>query len=390
MVLLQLASTVEERTSWGAEYHVTEMAREFADRLREELDFQIEARSALAIARNLAGMPEIHIPVVYEELSTSRVLVMEWLDGVSVRRRDEIDALGLDREKLAHVLLRCAMQQMLVDGHFHSDPHPGNVMVLADGKLGLIDFGATSRLDTLQLSSLRQMMLAVAQRDAGLMRQAILEVATVRRGFDDEQLERALARFMSRHLGPGAVPTTAMLNDMLHLLFEFRLTIPPEFTTFFRALVTLEGTLTTLSPGYLVIDAVQELASEWVRDKLTPRTLEELARKEMSALVPLVRRLPRHLDRIATIVERGDLATRVSVLSNEEDERVATRLVNRFVLALLGGMVGLFSVMLLGTSGGPHFTGDTSLFQLFGYFGLFCSTVLILRVIVAVMRDGLS
>lgn len=195
---------------------------------------------------------------------------------------------------------------------------------------------------------------------------------------------------MSRHLGPGAVPTTAMLNDMLHLLFEFRLTIPPEFTTFFRALVTLEGTLTTLSPGYLVIDAVQELASEWVRDKLTPRTLEELARKEMSALVPLVRRLPRHLDRIATIVERGDLATRVSVLSNEEDERVATRLVNRFVLALLGGMVGLFSVMLLGTSGGPHFTGDTSLFQLFGYFGLFCSTVLILRVIVAVMRDGLS
>ena len=373
LVLAQLAQAVESRTPWGADYHVAELAEEFAERLREELDFRLEARNATEIAANLAGTPGVHVPAVHQELSTTRVLVLEWLDGVSVREVERIDRLGLDRQGLAGTLLRAAMQQMLVDGHFHADPHPGNVLVLEGGRLGLIDFGATGRLDPLQQASMRAMLLAVQQRDAGLLRQAVLEVATLRRRFEDEQLERALARFMARHLGAGAVPSAAMFNDLLQLFFTFGITLPPEFSTFFRALVTLEGTITTLAPGYLVIQAA-----------------EELARRELSSLALLLRRAPRHVDRIAGILERGDLEVRVNLFADGQDVRTLTRLVNRGILGLLGSVVGVLSVMLLGTRGGPPFTGDTSLFQFFGYFGLFCATVLILRVIVAVVRDGMN
>jgi len=215
---------------------------------------------------------------------------------------------------------------MLVEGRFHADPHPGNVLVLEGGRLGLIDFGATGRLDALQQASMREMLVAVQQRDAGLLREAVLEVATLRRDFDDEQLERALARFMGRHLATGAAPSAAMFNDLLQLFFAFGITLPPEFSTFFRALVTLEGTLTTLSPGYLVIEAAEQIAAEWARARLAPASLEELARKELGSIALLLRRAPRRLDRIA----------------------------------------------------------------FFGYFGLFCATVLILRVIVAILRDGLN
>jgi hypothetical protein len=178
---------------------------------------------------------------------------------------------------------------------------------------------------------MREMLVAVQQRDAGLLRSAVLEVATLRRHFDDDQLERALARFMNRHL-----------------------------------------------------------AAEWARASLAPGSLEELARRELGSLALLLRRTPRQLDRIATIVQRGDLQARVRLFADAEDVRTVTRLLNRVVLAGLGGLVGVLSVMLLGTRGGPPFTGDTSLFQFFGYFGLFCSTVLILRVIVAILRDGLN
>jgi ubiquinone biosynthesis protein len=398
-VLLELAQTAESRTSWAAEYHALDLAHEFTDRLREELDFRIEARNATEIGGTLAasgdgagaGHRPVRVPRVYDELTTVRVLTMEWLDGVSVRQGDRVDALGVDRRALAEALLRCALQQMLVDGHFHADPHPGNVLVLADGSgLGLIDFGATGRLDPIQQTSLREMVLAVSQRDAGLMRQAVLEVATLRRGFDDEQLERALARFMARNLGPGAAPSAAMFNELLQLFFSFGISLPPEFSTFFRALVTLEGTLTTLSPGYLVIDAAQTVAREWARDRLTPETLQELARQELVSLAPLLRRVPRHADRLATLVERGDLRANVSLFRDAEDVRVVTRLVNRAVLAFLGGVVGVISVVLVGVKGGPPFTGKTSLYEFFGYFGLFCSTVLVLRVLVAVLRDGLN
>ncbi len=389
-VLLQLARTVEARAPWAAEYHVLDFATEFADRLREELDFQIEARNAVEIATNLTARSAVHIPAVYPQLSTSRVLVMEWLDGVHVRQRDRIDALGFDRVKLADGLLRCMMQQMLLDGRYHADPHPGNVMVLTDGRLALIDFGAASRLDAMQQSSLREMMVAINQRDSGRLRQAVLEVATLRRRFDDEQLERALARFMARRLGPGAVPSAAMFSDMMQLFFSFGITLPPEFGTFFRALITLEGTLTTLAPGYLVIDQAQKLATEWARERLAPTSVREMATKELLSLAPLLRRLPRHLDRLATLAERGDLGARVSLFSDPDDVRLLTRWVNRFVLALIGTVGGIISVVLIGTQGGPHFTGDTSLFQFFGYFGLFWCLVLVLRVVVAVLHDGIS
>jgi len=389
-VLLALARTVEARTAWGAEYHVLDFATEFADRLREELDFQIEARNATEIASNLATMPQIHIPAVHTELSTGKVLVMEWLDGVNVRQSDRIDALGFDRTRLADTLLRCAMQQMLLDGVFHADPHPGNVLVLTDGRLALIDFGAASRLDALQQASLREMMVAISQRDASQLRQAVLEVATFRRRVDDDQLERALARFMARRLGPGAVPSAAMLSDMMQLLFTFGITVPAEFGTFFRALITLEGTVRTLSPGYMMIDQAQKLATEWARERLAASSVRELATKELLSLAPVLRRVPRHLDRIATLAQRGDLAARVSLLSDSHDVRILTRLLNRFLLALIGSVGGIISVLLIGTQGGPLFTGDTTLFQFFGYFGLFWCLVLILRVVVAVLHDGIN
>jgi ubiquinone biosynthesis protein len=160
---------------------------------------------------------------------------------------------------------------------------------------------------------------------------------------------------MSRHLAAGAAPSAAMFNDLLQLFFAFGINLPPEFSTFFRALVTLEGTLTTLSPGYLVIEAAERIAAEWARASLAPGSLEELARRELGSLALLLRRTPRQLDRIATIVRRGDLQARVRLFADAEDVRTVTRLLNRVVLA-----------------------------------GLFCSTVLILRVIVAILRDGLN
>jgi len=389
-VLDQLASVVEQRTTWGADYRVADLADEFSERLREELDFEIEARNAADIAANLDGNNDVRIPGVFHDLTTRRVLVMEWLDGVSVRQTDEIDDLGVDREAMAEDLLRCMMQQMLVDAQYHADPHPGNVMVLRDGRLALIDFGAASRIDPLQQTAIRDVMVGVAQRDPDLLRQAVLQVATLRRDVDDEELERALARFMTRHLAPGMVPSAAMFNDLLQLFFTFGINLPPELSTFFRALITLEGTLTTLSPGYPVIDRAEAIAAESVKARLVPASLEEFARDELIRMGPLLRRLPRRLDRMASQIERGNLRARVSLFSDPHDERLVTKLVNRTVLALTGGVVGVIGVMLLGVGDGPPFAGDTTLYEFFGYFSLFCSVVLIMRVIVSVLHDGVN
>jgi ubiquinone biosynthesis protein len=135
LVLDELARVAETRTAWGAEYRVTELAGEFADRLREELDFRLEARNATEIAA-LTDPELVRVPAVHTELSTARILVMEWLDGVSVRERGRIDALGLDRARLAAALLRSSLRQMLVDGRSTPTPIRGTCWCWRTGGWG--------------------------------------------------------------------------------------------------------------------------------------------------------------------------------------------------------------------------------------------------------------
>jgi ubiquinone biosynthesis protein len=389
-VLEELGHVIETRTAWGREYRVEDLVAEFSARLREELDYRAEARNAHAIASTMPSDARIRVPYVYEDLSTSRVLVMEWLDGRSVREVDWGDTRIADRVKLADSLLRTFLEQMLQEGVFHADPHPGNVMLLADGHLALIDFGAAGRLDPVQQAALRDLMAGVSRRDADTVVQAVLQVASLRRGVDVNDFERALARFMAQHLAPGSQPDAAMFNAMLRLMFDYGITMPAEWSTFFRALIVLEGTLTTIAPGYSVIDAAESIAAQWVRSLINPNSVQQAVRDEILRTVPMLRRLPRHIDRAFSSLERDGLRVRVTHFSDDHDEQVVSRLVNRLVLALLAGAIGVVSVGLIAIDDGPAFSDHTSLFRVFGYFGLFCATVLSMRVIVAILRDGLN
>ena len=134
--------------------------------------------------------------------------------------------------------------------------------------------------------------------------------------------------------------------------------------------------------------AAEDFAAELVQQRLAPATWQETAKQELVTVLPILRRAPRHLERVATLLERGELGAHISLFADDRDVAVISRLVNRVVLGLLGGMVALASVGLLAVPGGPQLTRATSLLDLFGYMGLFLATVLILRVVMAVLRDG--
>jgi ubiquinone biosynthesis protein len=260
-------------------------------------------------------------------------------------------------------------------------------MVLSDGRLGLLDLGCTGRLDAFEQTSIAGMLTAIHDNDPELLREAVLEIATSRRPIEERLLDRTLARFMARHLGRGAVPSLAMLNDLAQTFFRLGIVLPSSTTLLFRMLVTLEVTLTTLCPGYPVIRAARDFAPELIRERLGEGSIGERVRDEAVAMLPVLRRLPRHLDRIATMAERGELRTRVSLFSTERDVDVVSRWVNRLIVALVGASMGIVSVMLLGVSGGPVVSGSVSLFDVFGYVGLVLSTVLLLRVVVAAINE---
>jgi ubiquinone biosynthesis protein len=393
-ILVRMARALQARAVWAREYTVLEMTRGFAAALREELDFRIEARNIASVASS----SQVRVPAVYGQWSTSRVLVMEYLDGVSVRDAGPVLAeSGADRHGLACVLLGTILRQVMLEGTFHADPHPGNVLLLRDGQLALIDFGSVGRLDPLQQAALRRLLLAVARRNPAELHDSLLDLAQASRpaAAGDDLLERTLAQFIALHLGPGMVPDIAMFNTLFRLLTDFGLVFPPVITAVFRAMITLEGTLARLAPGFQIVEETRKMAASWLGEVLGPASLREAATDEVLGLLPVLRRLPRRFDRIITSLERGTLTTSVRLLADQRDRHFVAAIAGRAVLAFLGAAFGIISVMLIGVRGGPLLfptatgTGGTSLFHVFGYIGLFFSLVLILRVIITITRDGI-
>jgi ubiquinone biosynthesis protein len=396
-VLLRLAATVEARRRRGLSVHATidgvdraglnvvELARGFAAALREELDFRVEARNVAAVAAALeqrGGDPIVRVPVVHEALSSRRVLVLERLHGVPPRLGGAtVDARGLDRHELAAGLLHELLNQIMRDGVFHADPHPGNVLLLDDGRLGLLDFGSVGRLDPIVQGALSRLLVAVERRDAAGLRDALLDLARQPDDVDDRRLARDLERFVARHLSPGTRPDAAMFVDLFAAVDAAGLTVPPEAAAVFRTLATLEGTLTRLDPSFDIVAESRRFAGAQLSS-----SLPHAAGEELSALLPLLARLPRRVDRIAEALEHGRLGLNVRLLADERDRRVLTTLVHQGLLAFVAAALGLMSVLLLAAHGGPLVTPTVTLYQLVGYNLLVVSLLLVLRVLFVVFR----
>ena len=394
-IVQRIAAKLESRTRWARTYGLVALSRGFAAAMREELDFRVEARNMTAMAaswpaqqRAVGGSVPVTLPALYDQLSSEHVLVIGWLDGVSLRKAGPlIDDRGLDRAELTRALMRSMVYQLTEGGVFHADPHPGNIMLLADDRLALLDFGSVGRLDAQLRSGLQNLLLAIGRGDPAALRDALLDLTTYPDELDEQQLERALGQFMAIHLGGGTAPSTEMFTDLFRLGFRFELTIPAEVGTVLRALATMEGTLTLVEPGFDLVVEARQYAAAHVTGQLSPRAVQKTAAEELMALLPVLRRLPRRADRITGAMEQGRFSVNVRLFADERDRRVVTDLTHRFLLTLLGAATGIGAVLLIGAPGGPEITPTVSLFQVIGYNLLIVASILVLRVLFAIFRS---
>src|SRR5262249_23263469 len=385
-MIRRLTRRLESRAEWARDYHVAELGSGFADAMNEELDFGADARDTAA--RPAAPPPAIattRIPAVHTDISSRRLLVLERLDGPSIRDAGPLlDELGTDRNALARELLGYLLNQILITGIFHADPHPGNVLVLPSGQLGLIDFGSVGRLDITQQAALRRLLGAGAPRDPTEPYEAVTELA-VTTGPGPGQLEPMLGAFMTGHLGPGMTPDAGLIRDLLSVLGRAGVAFPPVIAGVGRTLVILDGTLRTLAPGFDTTGESQAFARQLAGEPLAPPWRRAPVPKGRWTLRPSLRRFPRRADQISAALAGGRFTTNLRLFSDRHDVQVVATLVNRAVLALIGAALGGMSVIMLLAHGSPAVARGISLLQLFGYVGLFLSVTLLLRVVLEVL-----
>ena len=276
----------------------------------------------------------------------------------------------------------------MVDGIFHADPHPGNILLLSDGQLGLLDFGSVGRIDAEMRGALQRLLLAVDHGNPAALTDALLELVTRPEALDETQLHRSLGRFLARHVAAGLTPDVRMFTDLVRIVSDHGLSIPPEMAAVFRSLATMEGTLTRLAPGFGIVAETRRFASNYQTEQLRSGSLRATATDEVTTVLPMLRRLPRRIDRITASLEAGRLGVNVRLLADDRDRRYLTGLVHQTLLAFLAATSGIMAVLMLGLSGGPHLTASVALYQFFGYCLLVIAAILALRVLVAVLRPS--
>ncbi|MCH9814842.1 MAG: AarF/ABC1/UbiB kinase family protein [Actinomycetia bacterium] len=378
-VLIWGAKQLERTSGYARSLGIVDLAEELVEGVTEELDFTREATNNLAMRTHRANDVGVKIPLVNQELTTERVLVMQEVIGEPVSDDAAVDTCGVDRSELADRLLKSFLDQILGSGVYHADPHPGNVLIDSDGTLWLIDFGAVGFIDPITLEALQQMAIGFTLRDPGMLARAVRRMAGGQVELDIPSLEYDMGQVLTQVEDGGFGPTA--IGEVVHVLQRHSVRVPRALTVLGRAAVTMEGTLRVIQPGY-------SMSAEAPRLVKTTPTLDEseaAVTKEFLRAIPSLRPLPQLVEDIAVQTRSGDLGIRIERFSGRD--RVAVdRWLDRILWASLS-MAGLIGSALILLASAMTTDGDVALYlRWIGFLGLIVSSAMQMRVVARVLQ----
>ncbi|MGH7623075.1 MAG: ABC1 kinase family protein, partial [Gemmatimonadaceae bacterium] len=381
----QLANFMSEHTAAGTRVDMLGIVQQLEQVLGDELDYRIEARNAATFRRALAEFPRILVPRVVEGYTTERVLTTERVRGQKISDVSPLVRVEHDFHPIADELTRAYLKQITIDGHFHADPHPGNMFIVLpedanpptpsearandrravqrpavtpltrlendaqrnaavtpvdlDVKLALIDFGMTARLATSAREHVVRLLLDLADNRGEDAAETLIELGTELPGFEREVYVREIAALMARNynLTIGELHTGSVLYELINISFQRGLRLPAELVLLAKALFNLDAVTRALDPTFSPIPTIREFGNQIAADRakreLNPRRLFQLASESSD----LVMALPHRLDLITSRLASNDFETRVDVpqisLMMEALQKVANRVFSGLVLA---------------------------------------------------------
>lgn len=353
-ILYDVASYTQRHTPLGKVYNLEEIAEDFANTLHEEMNYLSEGRNADRFRQNFRSVPGIYIPRVYWEYTTQRVLVLERIEGIKISNIKAIEEAGFNRSKLAEHAAHLSIKEILEDGFFHADPHPGNLFVLASGALGVMDFGMVGHLsDQDRVDLIRIYTVAVRRNPNGVVDE-LIHIGAAPPDVDRQALARDVERLLNRYanLPLQAIQATEVLEDVRPIIFEYKLHVPSNLWLLGKSLAMMEGLGRELDPDFDIFAFSRPYVNRLLRQVILPnrRQLEDLLHKSM-VWGDLLNEIPRTglvlLDRL----EKGrPVPLSLDKQSLDRMDTLATRLALSLIIA--GMTVGIGVVIpTLGNTG---------------------------------------
>lgn len=348
-ILRNLAAAAARRWELADRYDLVGLAEEFAQTLRAEMDYIREGRSAERFAANFARDPSVHIPRVFWDTTTSRVLTLERIRGIKIDDVRALDAAGIDRPALAERAARVLLKMVFDDGFFHADPHPGNFFIESDGRIGLIDFGMVGTVDEHMQEQLVGLLLAITSEDANALVDALLDLGVAGRRIDRELLRRDLEHLLSRYYGRplGEIELGPLLGEALDIVRRHSLRLPPNLALLFKTVIMSEGLGARIDPSFRLTTVLVPYAQRLMLRQYSPFLWARRFGRSSLDAARLAVELPQHLRRLIRELERGGIEVGMRPTGFEPLLQRIERIANRIVLGIIAAALGNALAMVL-------------------------------------------
>lgn len=364
-ILGDLARLLSKNSPIGKQYDLQGWVDEFAFTLRNELDYTREGRNADRIRQNFAEDQSLHVPTIYWDYSTNRVLTMEEVSGIKISDLDALDAAGIDRRELAERCGRIAVEQALDHGFYHADPHPGNFFVMPDGAIALLDYGMVGQLDDRLRQSIVRLALAFTAEDPDRMIDELLALGAAPGPIDRRALRRDLDHLLQRYHGRtlGEVTAAQIFTDTNELSRRHHLQLPGDLTLLVRVAAMEEGLGAHLYPGFNLSEfAKPHLKRFWQRSH-SLRVITRRAREGAIEMADVYLDIPRRLRHLLVQMDRGELTTTSRLEIPEEVANRFEHAANRLAVSVIAGAATI-GLSVLASVYRPTNSGGIGVFML--------------------------
>ncbi len=366
-------------------YDPVQIVSQFRRSLYRELDLAKEARNLDQFSRHFADEPLVKIPRVYWAFSNQRVIVQEEIIGVAGIAPDRLREAGLDPKLLAARGADAVLRMVLVNGFFHADPHPGNMLFLPENRIGMIDFGMVGMLTETRRNQIVDLLHALTRKDEQALLQVLLDwsgdmvqdedrlaydVAELLQSYDDLQLKDV-------HIG-------GLLNDITALMRDNNLVLPADLTLLFKTLITLEGLGQQLDPRFHMIDHITPFVERVIQQRYTPGALMARGRKSVREALEVLADLPRDFRHLLRDARRGRVKVDLDLKRLDHFGHQLDRASNRLTMGILTASLVVGSSIIMTVKGGPQLFG----LPLFGLLGFLIAFFNSLWIIFSIWRSG--
>jgi len=393
IALIRFIARLVAQTDFGQYYDIVSIAEEFAEALRNELDFTEEARYTDQLRQNLSNTrwfdsSQLVVPQIYWEYTTDKLIAMEWLDGVAVL--SAFPPISYDgttdlqqREDISTLLLRAFFQQICLDGFFHADPHPGNVFHLNDGRVALLDCGMVGRLDPRTQQLILELVLAIVNLDAQRCTQLVLQLAPPVQPINRVKLETEFDRLLRRYysLNISQVNFSKLVYEVLQVVRDNKVRVPGNLGLCAKAIANLEGIARSLDPNFNIPNKIRPMMTEVFQRQLVGEApLIALLRTALD-VKNLSLQSPRQVELLLDRVTSETLQWNLSVREAEPLRRTIDSSANRMSFSIVvGSLIMGAAIISSNTQSSQVYWVSDVLFAAASFLGLW--------LILSILRSG--